>query len=234
MGTQKTTETFLIVNADDFGESKEVNDGIIEAHRNGIVTSASLLTNLSGYEHAISCIQTTPTLDIGIHLNVYRETPLTQCLHLTRSGKFFSNTLIFVFRCYTNKKCVQAEIRQEFEAQIQKAIASGITISHLDTDKHLHTLPFIFETLLFAAEKYNIPSVRLPYESFSLLTFFNPSQLYKNIIMGIFAPYNIYLLQKSTRRSPHHFYGVSFSKKFTVEHLKKFLTTLKPGVTELS
>jgi predicted glycoside hydrolase/deacetylase ChbG (UPF0249 family) len=64
----------LIVNADDFGFTPDVNDGIIEAHRNGILTATTLMANASAFDHAVALAHKTPTLDIGVHLEF--ETPL--------------------------------------------------------------------------------------------------------------------------------------------------------------
>lgn len=230
----QSKECQLIVNADDFGESPEVNRGIVEAHRNGIVTSASLLTNMSGFEHALACIRDNPALDIGVHLNMHRGVPLTQCSYLANNKKFFHNPFLFVFRSYTNKKRAREEIMIEFDAQIQKALHAGVRISHLDTEKHLHTLPFIFGIVLKLAEKHNILAVRLPYESFTFSTLQNPTQLYKALVMMLCAPFNRRLVRKSTRKCPHYFYGVSLSRQFSTARLLKLFGNLHPGVTELS
>ena len=58
----------LITNADDFGFTREVNEGIVEAHRNGILTATTLMANGAAFEHAVGLAQETPSLDIGCHL----------------------------------------------------------------------------------------------------------------------------------------------------------------------
>ncbi len=234
MKTKNSDKTLLIVNADDFGESQEVNNGIIEAHRNGIVTSASLMANMPAFDHAINCIRENPTLDVGVHLNVHRGVPLTDCPTITRDGMFLKNPLALIYRGYTGRTRVREEITHEFDAQMKKIIASGVHISHLDTEKHLHVFPFIFDIVLEIAKKYNIPAIRLPYERAMLTTLFNPSQLMKTAVMTLTSPWNMYLLKKSGRKSPHHFYGVSLSKKFTVLNVEKLLRKLPKGISELS
>lgn len=232
--TTSTQTRNLIVNADDFGENEEITNGILEAHQNGIVTSASLLTNMHGFEHAITSIQHTPTLGIGIHLNMHRGTPLTTCTYLTHEGKFLRNIFRFTIRSYQNKKRAREEIAKEFDAQIQKAITAGIRISHLDTEKHLHTLPFVFQIVLELAQKYNIKRVRLPYEQVSFRVLLNPAQVYKTAIMIFFTPFNKRLLAKSFCKSTQYFYGVSLSRRFTVSNLKTVFNDLSPGFTEIS
>ena len=58
----------LVVNADDFGFTRDVNDGIIEAHRNGILTATTLMANGDAFEHAVRLAHENPTLDTGCHL----------------------------------------------------------------------------------------------------------------------------------------------------------------------
>ena len=66
----------LIVNADDFGLSESVNEGIIEAHLNGIVTSASIMANGRAFNQAIKLCHDNPSLDIGVHLLLVEERPV--------------------------------------------------------------------------------------------------------------------------------------------------------------
>ncbi len=232
--TDSTSQRSLIVNADDFGESQEINEGIVKTHSDGIVTSASLLTNMDGFEHALTCIQKNPTLDIGIHLNMHRGIPLTDARYLTKNHMFLRNIFRFTARVYSNPSRAREEITTEFEAQIQKALGHGVRISHLDTEKHLHTLPLVFSIVLTLAKKYNIPSVRLPYEKISLRMILNPAQAYKTAVMHFFAPRNKHLLKKSGLKSTNVFYGVSLSRRFTVLGLKNTLKGLRPGFTEIS
>lgn len=234
MPTDSSLQRYLIVNADDFGESQEINDGIVKTHTDGLVTSASLLTNMEGFEHALTCIQNNPRLDIGIHLNMHRGVPLTDARYLTRDHAFLRNIFHFTARVYCNPSRARKEITTEFEAQIQKALAHGVRISHLDTEKHLHTLPLVFGIILTLAKKYNIPSVRLPYEKISPRILLNPAQLYKTATMLLFAPRNTHLLKQSSLKSTHVFYGVSLSRRFTVLGLKNTLARLRPGFTEIS
>ena len=71
-------ECKLIVHADDFGLSEQVNEGIVEAHCKGIVTSTSLMATGAAFESAISLSRSTPTLDVGIHLTLTEEEPLSK------------------------------------------------------------------------------------------------------------------------------------------------------------
>src|ERR1700693_2292290 len=58
----------LIVNADDFGFTPDVNEGIVESHRRGILTATTLMANGAAFDDAVRLSRETPTLDIGCHL----------------------------------------------------------------------------------------------------------------------------------------------------------------------
>lgn len=225
----------LIINADDFGLSPAVNAGIIQAHRAGVVTSASLLTTGEGFADAIVQIKANPHLDIGIHLNMFRGRPLTAPTHLIGpSGEFVNQTVQFLCKCLANRQRATEEITKEFSAQIEKGIAHGLQPSHLDTEKHLHCLPFLFAIVLRLAEKYQIPAIRFPCEPISLRSLFNPSQFLKLGVMGLFAKTDRRLLQKSRRKAPDFFWGVSLSKRFSFSNLQQLLLRLPAGISELS
>ena len=66
----------LIVHGDDFGISERINDGILRAHCDGILTSSSIIANGEAFEHAAALARSTPSLDIGVHLTLIEEIPL--------------------------------------------------------------------------------------------------------------------------------------------------------------
>lgn len=224
----------LIVNADDLGYSVEVNDGIFEAHRRGIVTSTSLLANMPGFEHAVLALREAPGLDVGAHLNIHRGVPLTDAPYLAPGGVFPRSPLRFVIRCLLNPARAREEISREFEAQLTKMLGAGVRVSHLDTEKHLHTLPLVFKVVLSLAKKYHIPSVRLPYELPAVASLRNPGQFVKLLVMALFAPRNRRLLAESGVKSPDRLIGVSLSTQFTVPRLATVFASLPTGITELS
>src|SRR5258706_14078771 len=60
----------LIVNADDFGGSASINEAVIRAHRDGILTSASLMVNEPGFAEAVKLARENPTMGVGLHLTL--------------------------------------------------------------------------------------------------------------------------------------------------------------------
>lgn len=122
----------VVFNADDFGFSEAVNYGILRAHKQGVVTSTSLMANMPGYDHAIQVLQETPTLHVGVHLNITCGKPVlnTQKTMTNEAGYFVHGQ---------EDHYDEEEIFQELCAQIEKVKASGVAIDHLDSHHHIHT-----------------------------------------------------------------------------------------------
>ena len=226
---------YLIVNADDFGLNKKVNDGIIDAFKKGIVTSASLLVNGEGFSDALEKIKENPYLDIGLHLNVFRGRPVSKPSHLVgKNGNLMENPVLFVFKILFRKGKIANEIYNEFDEQIKKALNSGIKISHLDTEKHLHIFPFVFKIILELAQKHGIKAIRFPFETRWAIKKVSFRQRVKLYFMGFFYRMNKEMLKNSSIKSPDSFFGVSLSGKYSLNSIKEFISKISDGVNELS
>lgn len=130
----------VIVNADDFGISEEVNEGIIRAFNNDIISSATIMTNMPYFEQAISLILKNKIQNsIGLHFNIIEGIPLTEnikrCTRLCKNGVFSykRNSVL-----YWNK-FERLAIQEELIAQYNKLVCKGIIPSHLDSHQHTHT-----------------------------------------------------------------------------------------------
>lgn len=146
----------VIINADDFGYSRGINLGIIDAHRYGVLTSTTLMATTPGFEHAVSLAKENPDLGVGVHLNLTHGYPLLKD-HKTiidpKTGRFrhrsFYETLDF--------KVDQDEVYREWDAQIQKVINAGIEPTHLDSHHHTHAYGMNQEVVIELARKYKLP-----------------------------------------------------------------------------
>ncbi len=128
----------LIVNADDFGLAECVNNGILDAHRRGIVTSATLMANMPAFGHAVELARAHPTLRLGVHLNLVRGRPVSPPELLTplldRDGVFLFKRKTLRAACRREEVAAAAE--REYRAQIEKVVAAGIAPTHLDFEAH--------------------------------------------------------------------------------------------------
>ncbi|MBI5797743.1 ChbG/HpnK family deacetylase [Candidatus Woesearchaeota archaeon] len=146
----------LIINADDFGFSREVNEGIIEAHQFGTVTSTSIMSNERFFEHAVDLYP--KTLGIGIHLNLTWGNTLT-------NGKAFDKKNKYRAVLGTINKNF---VRKELEKQIERVFEVGITPDHLDSHQHLHAFQPITNIVIDLAKEFHIPKIRWQKEKTTL------------------------------------------------------------------
>jgi chitin disaccharide deacetylase len=137
------TGTYLIVNADDFGMSRGITDGIILAHRYGFVTSTSLMVNMPAAEYAVSRLAALPQLGVGAHLNITAGPPVLPPQEVPTlvdtSGRFHGAAVMS--RKLWQGRAAGREIEAEFRAQIRWMKDRGVTPTHADSHQHMHIYP---------------------------------------------------------------------------------------------
>jgi predicted glycoside hydrolase/deacetylase ChbG (UPF0249 family) len=155
-----SSETLVIINADDLGHNPSVNDATFELMSAGTVTSATLLANAAHLESAVAQFSHFPMCSFGIHLNLTSGRPLhpTNPLRtlLEPSGCFDSGQI----RAVTAGPTLLRAVYLEFCAQIETLLSLGVAISHIDSHHHIHTIPSLFLALKRLQRKYQIRKVR--------------------------------------------------------------------------
>jgi predicted glycoside hydrolase/deacetylase ChbG (UPF0249 family) len=143
----------LIVTADDVGLHAGMTEGAIRAHREGIVTACSIVANGAAFEHAVDSLREVPQLEVGVHLSLVDERPLTA---IRTPRKYTTFVPLYAARVIRLK-----QIERELRAQIERVLASGLKVTHLNGHQHLHLLPRIFGVVARLAEEYGIGYVRI-------------------------------------------------------------------------
>jgi len=152
----------LIVNADDYGRTEGVTRGIIQAHRDGVVTSTTVMMNMPNVEEALRLAGDYPDLGMGVHLVFTAWRPLLPPPEIPslvdEDGHFHSQEAILshLGRIETN------ELKAELRAQIERFRASGREPDHLDCHHFVHLYPPFFAVYVELAEEYGLP-IRLPF-----------------------------------------------------------------------
>lgn len=148
----------IIANADDFGFSLSVNKAILFCYEQGYINSTTLMTNKPGFEDAVEMAHRHKIIkNLGVHVNLYSSKPLTDfpdkscLLENGEWNKLEAKRLLRFIRPETRRYYFN-----EVEAQVKKAIESGIKITHLDSHQHLHTLPAFFPIFLKFAKLYKL------------------------------------------------------------------------------
>ncbi len=161
----------LIVNADDFGMTSGVNRAIAEAHRAGVVTSATLMANEAAVDEAITLASQNPSLGTGCHVVLVDGTPVSQpdavqsliASHNGPTARFRSGIAQLAVAALT-RSIREAEAHGEASAQIHRLQSRGISLSHVDCHMHSHILPVVSRAVLRAARDHDVRAVRNPFE----------------------------------------------------------------------
>lgn len=151
--------TRLIINADDFGFSCGVTDGILICHTQGILTSTTWMATMPDRDRAIDLALGTPTLGVGVHLCLTQGVALTKCSRiLDRDGRFPRSLPKLFWRL--RKQEARQQAWEEFSAQIAYAKGRGLVPTHVDSHKHVHHLPALHEAVIGAAKEQRVGWVR--------------------------------------------------------------------------
>ena len=225
----------LIINADDLGLSNGVNQGIEQAHQNGLVTSATLLTNMPGFSTGVEVAYNNPDLGIGIHLNIIRGEPLSPTESvlplLDTSGKFFSN-IYQIGRLAANPE-FQKAAEQEYRQQIEKVLDACLKPDHLDFEKHHGIWKPLYKIGCQLADEYGL-AIRSYREPLFFITQNFPypglSNLWQSLHLRLYS--TLFHKKISTPR-PNYFFGQSHIGKIDTDYLKSLIKTLPFGVSEL-
>jgi len=161
----------MVVNADDFGYSRSVNAGILEAHLTGIVTSTSIMAPGAAFADAAALAVATPTLDVGVHLSFYRGDAVLPSGKvpslLGPDGRFPGSWKVIVRRLIAGTFDLR-QLEAELRAQIERVREAGIRPTHLDGEKHLHLWPSVFDVVCRLAVESGIRELRVVREPLSL------------------------------------------------------------------
>jgi hopanoid biosynthesis associated protein HpnK len=235
----------LIVNADDLGWTPGVNRGISEAHRNGIVTSASLLANGCAFDDGVRLSRELPRLGVGVHLNLSDGKPVAPPARVktlvSEAGDFRGGPETLLFRL-TAKSLDTKDVEIEWGAQIEKICAAGICPTHLDGHKHVQMLPGLFAIALRLARKHGIEAVRISHETSSLRAALIGGSESKSVMLkqGVQAR-GLKLLARDARgmaersgiATADYFCGIAQTGVLTRKGVLQLLASLPEGTTEL-
>ena len=156
-------EIRLVVNADDFGMSAAISRGILRAHRDGIVTSTSLLGNAPDLPGARAMLSEAPNLGVGVHLALCGGSPVAPADNvrslLAPDGAFWPRGQDFI-TAWMKGRVLPSEVERELEAQVARVRDAGISIDHLDTHHHLGFLPVVGGAMEAVARRHGIAGLR--------------------------------------------------------------------------
>jgi hopanoid biosynthesis associated protein HpnK len=236
----------LIVNADDFGLTEGVNQAIIDGHRNGIITSTTLMANGMAFEQAVTASAANPALGVGVHLNLTQGRPICTASQIpsivTPEGFHYPTPEVLARRILTRKVDL-GHIEAELRNQIQKIVSAGVHVTHLDGHKHIHLLPPIFDVVLRLAREFGIQCVRCPIEPAT--SALGPLQsgrrgrlrMAKQYLLAralsSLAGWQREKVARAGLHCPDHFYGLSQTGFLDRELLERMILEVPAGTSEI-
>lgn len=224
----------LVVNADDFGFTRDVNQGIIEAHRDGILTATTLMAPGETRDHvandvandafndAVRLAKENPRLDVGCHLVLVGEAGFPSSV-----PKLLSAIALRRIRVY-----------DELAAQVRRIIDAGIAPTHLDTHKHTHLIPRVLDAVARISEEFGIPWVRRPFDfpmQAGVPARHNKTEWTRRAVSGSFGIVRgrfERVLARHGCKSTDHFAGFKLTGKYNAGELAALIRSLPEGSTE--
>jgi chitin disaccharide deacetylase len=229
----------LIVNADDFGSSREVNEAVILAHRRGILTSTSLMVSGAAFEQAVTLAKDNPCLAVGLHLTLVDGRPVMRALEIPhvagKDGAFPSGPTRAGLHYFLSLRA-REELFREIEAQFERFAQSGLRFSHVDAHCHLHLHPVVLDAIVEIARRYGVKRVRVPADSlFSALPFLKSAPLAGGYAL-LFKLLTGRMKRKLRRQGflfPGRVYGNLLTGKMSREYVLSLLDGVPRGLSEL-
>jgi chitin disaccharide deacetylase len=204
----------LVVNADDFGFTRDVNQGILEAHRDGILTATTLMATGAAFDDAVRIAKENPSLDVGCHLVLvgspgFPETVAKLMLSIRR------------IRVY-----------EELASQVRKIVDAGLRPTHLDTHKHTHLLPTVLDAVARISEEFSIPWVRRPFDFPLQPGGVSCTKRALSAGLGVVRSRFEKKLARHGCRSTDHFAGFQITGNYNAASLVSLIRALPDGSTE--
>jgi chitin disaccharide deacetylase len=233
----------VILNADDFGLTRGVNEGIIRAHREGILTSTTLMANGPAFDDAIELARANPKLGIGCHLVLsggMAVAPAQQIPSLAGpDGALPESLAAFVVRV-TSGRLHSADMETELRAQIEKIRSAGVEPSHVDTHKHTHTHPRVMNVVAGVARAYGISRIRNPVEDLRdswRTTGSDGLARIRDLAAACAVRFVGFQFRALSRRyglvSPDHFLGLAATGRLGATALARLMESVPEGHTEI-
>jgi hopanoid biosynthesis associated protein HpnK len=227
----------LIVTADDFGAAVEVNDGVERAHRDGILSAASLMVAGAAANDAVQRARVMPGLRVGLHLVLVDGRPVLPAAAVPdlvdKSGNFRNDmarsgaAMFFLPR-------VRAQLAAEIEAQFAGFEATGLKLDHVNAHKHFHLHPTVAALIVKLGKKHGVRGARVPLEPQAVL-----GRIEKHKVSGVVAlttPFARGLRSRFRRAgitAPDHVFGLAWSGAMTVTRLVGLIEHLPEGLSEI-
>jgi hopanoid biosynthesis associated protein HpnK len=227
----------LIVTADDFGAAIEVNQAVERAHRDGILSAASLMVSGAAAADAVARAKAMPSLRVGLHLVLVEGKPVLPAGKVPdlvdATGQFRTDMARAGAAMFFLPK-VREQLRAEIEAQFAAFAATGLKLDHVNAHKHFHLHPTIARFMVEGAKAHGARGARVPLEPQGVLARIEPRKA--SGVVALTTPFARALqarFRKAGIAAPDQVFGLAWSGAMTTPRLAGLLENLPDGLTEI-
>ncbi len=226
----------VVFSADDFGLSETVNEAVERAHRDGVLTQASLMVAAPAAADAVTRARRLPGLKIGLHLVVI-EGPAVLAPSaipdlVDSDGQFPSDQLRLGIN-YFFRTGVRRQLAAEIRAQFEAFAATGLTLDHANAHKHMHLHPTVGAMMLRIGRDFGLPAIRIPAEPPAIMTRLGVPQGLGDRVLYRWTR----LLRAQARKAGvavnDHCFGLAWSGHMTTDRVQSLLPLLPDGHSEI-
>ncbi len=227
----------LVVTADDFGLSREINEAVEHAHRDGILTAASLMVGSPAADEAVAIARALPSLRVGLHLVLVEARPVLppeRIPDLVDRAGLFRSDMARAGAAMFFRPLVRRQLLAEVEAQFAAYAATGLPLDHVDAHKHFHLHPTIAGALIATGRRYGARAVRVPAEPAALVRAIDPDA--PRLVPAITTPFTRRLgsrLRRAGFAVPDRVFGLAWSGAMSADRVAAVLDRLPDGLTEV-
>ena len=226
----------LIITADDFGAAPPVNEAVEIAHREGVLTAASLMVGAPGAADAVARAKRLPSLRVGLHLVLVEGRPTLPTAAVSQlvgpDGRFRSDmaragaTMFF-------HPVARRQLAAEIEAQFQAFADTGLTLDHVNTHKHFHLHPTIAGLILQIGARYGMTAARIPVEPRMVISRIDGQATPPDFLFDMMARLARGRFRRAGVTIPDQVFGLRWSGAMTTARLRRLIADLPRGLTEI-
>lgn len=233
----------LVVSSDDLGMTFGFNEGIREASKYGVLTSTCLSPSGPAYRHAVNhVLPDCPGLAVGVHVDLQEGGPVSRLEHVSRlvgrDGRFCHGYAKLMRLSYD--PAFRAQVRREWIAQVERVLKDGVKIDHLNSHRHVHMIPRLFEVLCEVAREHGVTWIRNVREPYHLQSRWphkahpwTNSNIIKHFLLKRFAAVNRRIAARHGLRSNDWMVGTLYTGRMTEVRIAAGLSRCGGGVVEL-
>jgi chitin disaccharide deacetylase len=226
----------LVITADDFGAAIEVNEAVEAAHRDGVLSAASLMVGGPAAADAVARAKTMPGLRVGLHLVLVEGRPISSpsaVPDLVGPDGDFRTDMVSVAASIFFRPAVRRQVAREIAAQFEAFAATGLTLDHANAHKHFHLHPTIGRLMVQIGAGFGLRAARVPNEPLDVIALVDQCGQSGPDMLAPFC----HLLRARMRAhgvtAPDRVFGLAWSGAMTSQRLRGAIANLPDGLTEI-